>query len=252
MDTDGQPVTTEVSEGTPEPAVVETAAPDPTEAKIAAALEAFAQKQERELSRKIQSEADKRTAPLQKRLAEAESRARSLEGMIGTFPQIPDADPTVVNQLQNAQLQRQVGYYRQQQEVAARQEALENYKRQALEGLKSHIQSLGLDPEDTRIEYDLSQPDRDDFYRKAMASVAKVIREDSDKELPNKLQKMLADAEAKARRETGVDTHETAGKGILDNDDAFAAAAAREPEKFRKPADMKRLKAINDRILRGG
>jgi hypothetical protein len=208
---DGKPVTPEVSTGTPAPVVEAT--PDPIEAKIAAAVQEALTKQQAEQSRKIQSEVDKRVGPLQRRLTDAERRAQVLEGTLATMPHSlgPDADPAVVARLQNQSLQANLGFYRQrdQADEAARRE--QEAKDAVFQATRNEVAELGLEPDDPRIVYDLDQPDAEGFRRKVMASVRSALKEDNTKELDSRTSKMAADIEAKLRKATGVDSHDTGG-----------------------------------------
>ena len=210
MENDGKAVTPEVSAGTPAPTVEATV--DPTEAKIAAAIEAFKKSQEVEISRKIQSEADKRVAPLQRRLSEAERRAQLLEGALNTIPNtLGTDDPNVVQTARLAQANARLSVYEQERMAAQQARQLEEAKQMAVQDARRKATRLGFSPDDPRLVYDVNQPDQSSFDDAFLESVRKAQQEDADKRIEERLAKTAADLEAKLRKDTGVDSHETAG-----------------------------------------
>ena len=214
MENDGKAVEPTVSEGTVIPTVDTTVVPpqvDPVEAKVKELLAKERANIVEEARRVSQSQADKTTAALQRQLQEERTRRQALEGALNTMNLGPDTDPNVVNSVRLAQTQAQLGAYRQQELARQQAEQVETLKRQALDGMRQEIADLGLNPDDSRIEYDLNTPDADTFYKKAMRSAAKAIREDEKKTIPQLVKQAIADEEARKRKESGVDSHESAG-----------------------------------------
>lgn len=199
-------VQAEVSTETPAPAVTETA--DPTDAKIQAAIEAFKKTQETEIARKVQSEADKRVAPLQRRLQDYERRNQNLEGIIRTFPAAID-DPDARMKAEMAALRGQVNYYEQDRQVATVAQREDEAKQAALQAMRDEIAELGLNPDDPRIPYDLDQPDPSSFRRKALQGAKQALKEDSTRDLEATKAQLKADLLAQLRKETGVDSQDS-------------------------------------------
>jgi hypothetical protein len=211
---DGQTVTSEVSTGTTPPTVeVPTAAaPVDPEAKIKAIVAEALKAQEAELARKIQSEADKRVAPLQRRLSEAERRAYLAEGTLQTLPgRLGDLDPDVQQRIRLAQAEGRLNLYDQERQAQARAQQEELEKQQFHAETRQRIAKLGLNPDDPRIKYDLNAPSAHDYLEGVMASVAKIKEDDATKNLDALITQKITERDAKARRESGVDSHETAG-----------------------------------------
>lgn len=229
---DGQTVNSGASTGAALPAVDNaTAAPapqaDPIEAKIQAAVAEALKKQEPEIARRIQSEADKRVAPIQRRLTEAESRARMLEGTLQTLPgRLGDLDPDVQQRVRLAQAEARLNLYDQANQATARQQQEDQYKQQALEDMRQEVAKLGVNPDDPRIKYDLNAPSIHAFTGGVMASVAKIKEDDAQKSLDARIAQAIADRDAKARRESGVDSHDNAGAAGADSEKAFKEAQA--------------------------
>ena len=211
---DGQPVATP-SEGEVAP-VVEAKAetPDINEVVAKAVAEALKSK-EQETSRKIQSETDKRVAPFQKRLSEAERRAQMLEDQLRNLPNaFGDADPEIRQRAQLASLQGQVGYYRTREQFVDQERVIQEAKQSALADTKAEIEALGIDPEDSRLEFDLDAADAVTFRRKAFASVRSIQKAEREKEKADndaRLAKTAADLEAKIRKDSGVDSQDSTG-----------------------------------------
>jgi hypothetical protein len=193
---------------TPAPAVEATV--DPIEAKIQAAVNEALKAKDQEIARKIQSEADKRVAPIQRRLSEAERRNQVLEATISNLPHsLGEVDPEVKARVQMAGLQGKVNIYEQERQANMAAQREQEAKETVLQKTREEVAELGLDPDDPRITYDLNQPDPDSFRRKVLASVRTAQREDSKKELESYSQKITADVEAKLRKATGVDQHDS-------------------------------------------
>lgn len=239
---DGETVEAAVSQETPAPVVEETPAVDPIEAKIEAAIAKALAEERKDRDRKIQSEADKRVSPLQRRLREAEARAQAYEGALRTFPSTlgPDADPSLVQNARLAQQNAELGFYRRRDTEAEQAQRIEEAKQQVLEDTREDIAELGVDPDDTRIKYDLNQPDAKSFRKMVMAQVRQIREEDMKKSIPQLVAQEIANQRAKDRKESGVDTHEAAGTAGA-TDEAFMKEFAEG--KRNTPEDFKRAKA---------
>lgn len=194
-----------VSTETPAPTVAPTV--DPTDAKIQAAIEAFKKAQETEIARKIQSEADKRVAPLQRRLQDQERRNQTLEGILRTLPTAVD-DPDARLRAEMAATKGLVSYYEQDRQAATIAQREEEAKQAALQSMRDEIAELGLNPDDPRIPYDLNQPDPNSFRRKALQGAKQALREDTARDLEAKAAQLKADLLAQLRKETGVDSQD--------------------------------------------
>jgi hypothetical protein len=215
MEQDGQPVEETVSEGTV-PAVVEPTT-DPVEAKVKELLAKERATIVEEARRASQSQADKTAARLQRELNDERSHRMALEGAFQTLPQSlgPDADPDTRLRMENAgykaryNAQQQQAFARQQEEQRAIQ--LESMKRNTIERAKQEIAATGMNPEDARLVWDVETDDPGVFYGRLAASLSKAQKEDALKSIPELVKQAIADEKARERRESGVDSHESAG-----------------------------------------
>lgn len=210
-------------------AVSEGAAPAPVEAEVKATPQTVADPVEvkvkellakereaivQEAMRLGQSGKDKRLNALQRELQEEKARRIALEGALNTIPNQfgPDVDPMVRQQAQLAALQGQVGYYRTRDQQLEMQRREQEAKQAVFEATRAEVEALGLDPNDSRLEFDLDAPDADTFRRKAFASVKAAQKADRDKEkaeMAALIDKKAAEIEEKVRKATGVDSHDS-------------------------------------------
>lgn len=207
---------------------------DPVEAKIKEAVAKAKADILQEAARIGQSGKDKRLNALQQELQAEKARTEALERALNTIPATlgPDADPSVVQNVRLAQTNARLSVY-QQQELAQRQAAqLEAAKQAVLEDTREEITELGINPDDPRIAYDFTQPDAKAFRKKVMQGVRQIQAEDVRKSIPQLVAQEMAarDARAKeeatkARKESGVDSHDSPGVALSD-DAAFMRSYA--------------------------
>lgn len=206
---DGTTVTPGVSEGAP----AQTApAVDPTDERFRAIVDEALSKERGDIARRIQSETDKRVEPLKRRLADAERRNQHLEGTLAALPTtLGDIDPEVRSRVENQALKSKVSFYESQDQAAMAVQREQEAKEEALRVMREEIAELGLDPSDSRISYDLDQPNPLAFRRKALSSARAALREDNARDQEARLLKVASDLEAKLRKATGVDSQDAGG-----------------------------------------
>lgn len=230
-ETDGKTVTPTVSEGTVPPVVVVTTeAPqvDPMETRFRELLAKERTSIVEEARRVSQSQADKTTAALQRQLQEERAKRVALEGAFNTLPTRlgPDADPSIVQNVRLAQRDAQLGVY-QQQDIARQQlEREEAAKQMVLADTREDIAELGVNPDDPRLQWDLNQPDAKAFRKKVIQSARSILKEDADKSFSERFTQEMATRDAKTRKESGVDVHETPGVASMTDDKRFMAEYA--------------------------
>ena len=197
--------------------VIETAPTvvDPVEAKVKEFMAKERKTILEEATRLGQSGKDKAIHALQQELQEEKARRIALEGGLNTLhTQLgPDADQSMVQNVRLAQTNAQLGVYRQQEFARQQAQREQEAKEAVLQETRSEVAELGLEPDDPRIQYDLNQSNATDFRRKVLASVRAALKEDRDKELDDRSSKIAADVEARVRKATGVDSHDTDGGG---------------------------------------
>lgn len=89
-----------------------------------------------------------------------------------------------------------------------------------LEETREEVAELGVNPDDPRLKYDLTLPDAKTFRKNVMASARAVLKEESDKTLSERIRQELDARQERTRRESGVDSHDTAGT-VGQDDKAF-------------------------------
>lgn len=213
-------VTQEVSTETPAP-TVEAPAPTPDiQTLVSKAVEEALAKEREGIARKIQSEADKRVAPLQRRLNEEINRRQGLEGTLRNLPTaLGDVDPSVRQSVENLGLRTQVNYYEQQNQAAEQARRAQEMQEEAMRHAREEVEALGLNPDDPRVEYDMTTPSWQAFHTKLLKSVGKAKAEDEDKRIKTLEADLSAriakQVEEKVRKDTGVDSQpEGQGAGM--------------------------------------
>ena len=238
----------DTNEVQPDVVSTETALPEPVSTEqekplSRADLEEFFTQQEERIRRTVQSETDKRVAPLSKELQTYRQRATVAEQQLGQSPiPLDNLDPEVRQQIELAQAKGQLGYYQNLRQQEQTQQRQEEQARQAQEQFTSQLNArltkLGIDVNDKRLDRADDAPAPFDKIERVVKSIIQIRDEDSLKLVDEKVEAAMA----KLRKDTGVDSHDTASSGASDSDDVFFRECAEG--KHDSPADKKRLKEL--------
>ena len=192
-----------VSVGTTLPAVETLPEPSPEEiriselitkkiaeetAKFATSLEAA--------RREIQSTKDRATTEI----AAATRRARLAEGALGaTRTQLQQLDPDVAKEMELAEYRaREAGRAGIEQEEAVKQQQA-TFHGQFYSNISQFITGLGVDPNDSRIDWGSDSPNYLEAQRRVLESVSKIQKE-KIQTTQSGLEKRLKDLEAKIKQ----------------------------------------------------
>jgi hypothetical protein len=186
---------------------------DPVEAKVKELLQKERASILEEAKRLGQSGKDKRLNLLQQELREEKARRIAMESAFENLPKQlgPDADPMMLQNVRMAQKDVQLSSYQRQEQARQEAQVREEQKQEAIRESLEEVETLGIAPDDKRLQIDLDAPDYRTFRKTLMASVRKIQSEEQDKVLNERLSKHAADLEAKIRKDSGVDSQDSTG-----------------------------------------
>ena len=170
--------------------------------------------------RQTQSEKDKAIAEIRR---EAEKQVRRAQTERDTIKSTlkgydPESGRDINELLEVAESKGQREYYESLARDEEQRKGFETYRQQLQGSLKSHLESLGIDPEDKRIDWAENESDFLTGRSKFDASVAKILKENqgaAEKRMKDDFKQL----EATLRRELNLDSVETttaAGGGDSD------------------------------------
>ena len=213
MPDDKKVVKDEVVEPTPSPEDKKedkTPQPQPlTEERVQQMLS----EQGEQLRRSLQSEKDKAVAEIHR---EADRKVKFAETEAASYKtSFADLDDEAKNAVELARLRGRDTVYQQREAEEDTRRSFDAYKKRLNESLYKHIETLGIDPKDKRIDWAEDATDFLDGRGRFDSSVARILKE-TQKVADEKLKDEIKQEIAKARKELGldsVDTSTSAGAG---------------------------------------
>lgn len=186
----------------------ENATPDPM-AEMEARLEAKYAAKVEEVSRKFQSISDRDIKAANREAAGHRREADTSRSIIDSMRN----DPTIKQRLPYYENKAAADAYRQQEDGRADEEA----KREYFEITRDRIADLGIDVNDSRLDWADDATDIRKATDRILRSVAKIQKADSGKlkeSILKEVREELKDKEANLRREAGIESVDsTIGKG---------------------------------------
>jgi len=168
--------------------------------------------------RELQGQQDRNKREIEK----AVRRAERAEGVLSTAQKrFEETDPDVAKDLELERLrqdQQSRLTFEQEEEVRQRQE---NYTKTLNDSLYAHLQALGIDPNDKRIDWAEDSPDYISGRAKFDASVTKIIKEEQQTAQTG-FEKRLKELEAKMTQ-AGIEANSvetTTSLGVVAGSDA--------------------------------
>lgn len=214
----------DVSEGTPSPEVEATTEPKPgepkpeeqpfteaQEAKIQQLIVDATERAKETGRREMQGIKDREVKQVLNRAKFAEETLANMEaGYKDLDPQAAElARLRGVEKYYHGDLQRQ----QVEQQIVASKQAF-------YESMTQSIQEMGIDAKDKRIDWGLDAPDPATAQRRILSSVGKIQREEAKAE-KGRIDQQLKDAEAKMRKDLGLDSVDTAASAGAGSDAEF-------------------------------
>lgn len=207
-DKDVQPeevsVETALTEATPEPTPEPEPLPQPlTEERM---LQILSERDEL-MERKLQGTKDKAVSEARR---EAESRARLAEGKLGAYEtSFATLDEDTRKEVELARLRGESALYKQRDKEEATRTQQDAFSKELEGSLTSHLEALGIDPTDKRIDWANDAGDYLSGRGRFDASVAKILKADktkTDKDLEDRLTQGAEERHRKDRAELGLDS----------------------------------------------
>lgn len=168
---------------------------------------ALAEKQGVETGRRqMQGIKDKEVAEAQREARFAQGRAKSYE------TQFQGLDDETKRDFETARLRGENQFYQQQQQDEVSRQQQEAYTRRIGDSLNAHLEMLGIDPNDKRVDWAQDESDPIAGRAKFDASVAKIVKENAVKEAKDLETRLIAKMEAdnlKNRIDMGLESHDT-------------------------------------------
>jgi len=156
--------------------------------------------------RVIQGDKDKAIAEIHR---EADRKVKFAETEAASYKtSFADLDDEAKNVAELARLRGRDTLYQQREAEESQARSFDAYKKRLNESLYKHVETLGIDPKDKRIDWAEDATDFLDGRGRFDASVARILKE-TQKVADEKLKGEIKEEIAKARKELGLDSVDT-------------------------------------------
>ncbi len=160
--------------------------------------------------REMQGIKDKEVGEISRKLRLAEGRAKTYEDSFSGL------DDETRQGIELKAAKGQVQYYQSAEQEERARQAQEAYIQRLNESLVSHLESLGVDKDDKRVDWATDAPDYLQGRSKFDASVAKILKErekQKEVDLETKMNNKFKEMDLAWRKERGLDSVDTSLSG---------------------------------------
>jgi len=197
-----------VEEATPPLEVDETSTPKPTEPDKLAELEKRLMATLEEKERHWQSVKDREVKSAKREAGDYRRRAEQSETILESLRNNPNMRVPLATAEQSARAMM----YTQQERAQAEEQA----KQEFFDTLEDHVNELGIDRADQRIDWGRDAKDIKEANRRFHKSLAKIQKEDSssiEERILKKIRSEQEEEKARQRQEDGIDSVDTTVSG---------------------------------------
>jgi len=184
--------------------------------------------------RQIQRVKDKAGAEVEKanrRVADAENRLNQVRG------KLKESNPDLATELENSDLKSRVEHYENQDKEDQVRQQMAQFDQTFKSNINQFITDMGIEPTDKRIDWGDDAPNYLEKQNRVMASLAKIHKTEA-KKYQDSVAQQIKDAEARLRKELGLDSVDTSNStaGRIPDDKKSASDWIKEglQEKQRK------------------
>ena len=166
--------------------------------------------------RELQSQQDRNRAELlraERRAQQAEARLNAYDGSVVN---LDDESKTAIEQ---ARLRGDNKYYQDLMKEEETRKQQETYANQLTQSLKEEATSLGIDPNDNRIDYALDESDYFKGRQRFTGSLSKIVKGNQDV-ASKQMQDAFKTMEANLRKELGLDVVPLSSGAAVDTSEA--------------------------------
>ena len=209
--------------------------PEPlTEARVAQLIADGVKAKSAEIERHFQSVSDKRVGQAEYRAKQAETRHEAVMASYKTL------NPAMADKLRLADLEAKARFDANLEEEEGKRQQLDAFDQSFNQDILQHIEALGVDPTDKRIDWATGARDYTEKWRKILASVATISREglvkkkeDSAKEKET----LVKEITAKVRKDLGYDSADTFVSSGGGSGELGSLLSGKNPGQARKELD---------------
>jgi hypothetical protein len=181
--------------------------------------ERMAREQAEQFRRQFQSEKDQAIARANKEREEALRKAAYAEEVMKTYKSYTgDLDPEVAIRMQKAELDARQRMYDEMERQKAMEASLQQFDSSFRDNISGFLSTLGIDPQDKRLDWAYDTPDYLQKQARILASVSKIQKE-NESALKQSLKSELEKMKQELRQELGVDSVDTTTGSMIPGKD---------------------------------
>ena len=201
----------------------QTAQPAPIDAQVAEMIQAKVAEEVRKATeaarREIQSVKDRSRAEIES----AQRRARLAETTLGeTKTRVKDLDPDVAKEMELVELRARVSTQTMSEQEEQTKRAQLEFQQQFYSGLNQFVSALGVDPNDTRIDWGTDAANYLEAQTRVLNSVAKIQKE-AQTTAQSSWEKRLKTLEEQTKKAENIEVNSvntTTSSGVVAGSDA--------------------------------